>query len=68
MNITLTQMGIFVGAFMVVIGIASYVLGKRKTTAPVKAALLGFVFSVIPVLGIIYVFYLANKEDLPKPS
>ena len=67
MNFTLTQMGSAVFIFMVVIGLISYVLGKRKTTAPIKSALLGFVFSVIPVLGIIYVAYLAAKEDVVIP-
>lgn len=64
MNITLIEMGSAVVAFMIVIGIISYIIGKKKSTTPVRAALLGTVFSVIPVLGIIYVFYLANKEDL----
>jgi hypothetical protein len=64
MNFTLAQMGFAVLAFMIVVGIISYVLGKKKTTTPVRAALLGTVFSVIPILGIIYVFYLINKEDL----
>ena len=68
MNFTLTQMGSAVAAFMIVVGIISYILGKRKTTTPIKSALLGFVFSVIPVLGIIYVVYLAMKEDLPQAS
>ncbi|WP_441002972.1 hypothetical protein [Pseudocolwellia agarivorans] len=64
MNFTLIEMGSAVVAFMIVIGIISYIIGKKKSTTPVRAALLGTVFSVIPVLGIIYVFYLANKEDL----
>ena len=67
MNFTLTQMGAAVFIFMVVIGLISYVLGKRKTLTPIKSALLGFVFSVIPVLGIIYVVYLAAKEDVVIP-
>ncbi|XPF93524.1 hypothetical protein ACM9HF_16070 [Colwellia sp. RE-S-Sl-9] len=67
MNFTLTQMGLAVFIFMVVIGLISYVLGKRKTLTPIKSALLGFVFSVIPVLGIIYVVYLAAKEDVVIP-
>lgn len=64
MNFTLTQMGSAVVVFMIVIGIISYIIGKKKSVTPIRAALLGTVFSVIPVLGIIYVFYLANKADL----
>jgi len=64
MNFTLTQMGSAVVVFMIIIGIISYIIGKKKSLTPIRAALLGTVFSIIPVLGIIYVFYLANKEDL----
>ncbi len=42
----------------------SYFIGVRKTHSPFKASALGFVFSIIPVLGIIYVVYLASKEDI----
>ena len=42
----------------------SYFIGVRKTTSPFKASALGFVFSIIPVLGIIYLVYLASKEDI----
>ena len=64
MNFTLFEMISAVATFMIVIGIISYIIGKKKSTTPIRAALLGTVFSVIPVLGIIYAFYLANKEDL----
>ena len=68
MDFTLAQLGSAVFAFMIVIGIISYILGKRKTTTPIKSALLGAVFSVVPVLGIIYVLYLATKDDLPQST
>lgn len=64
MNFTVTQMALAVLVFMTIIGVISYLLGKKKTLTPAKAAALGFVFSVIPVLGIIYVLYLATKEDV----
>lgn len=60
----LTIIGVSVAFLMVIIGLCSYVLGKRKTQAPVKAGLMGFVFSVIPVLGIIYLVYLFSKDDI----
>lgn len=68
MNFTPTQLGLGILAFMGVVGIISYLLGKRKTTTPIRAALLGTVFSVVPILGIIYVVYLIMKEDLPPTS
>lgn len=60
----LTTIGLSVGTLMIIIGLCSYILGKRKTNAPIKAGLMGFVFSVIPVLGIIYLVYLFTKEDI----
>ena len=64
MNISTTQLVLMILSVMLMIGIISYFLGRRKTNSPLKASALGFVFSVIPVLGIIYVIYLASKEDL----
>jgi hypothetical protein len=64
MNFSTTQLGLMVLAVMCIIGVISYFLGVRKTDSPIRAGALGFVFSVIPVLGIIYVIYLATKEDI----
>ena len=64
MNISTTQLVLMILSVMLMIGIISYFLGRRKTNSPLKASALGFVFSVIPVLGIIYVIYLASKDDV----
>lgn len=64
MTISTMQLGLLILLLMIIIGIISYFLGVRKTDSPFKASALGFVFSVIPVLGIIYVMYLASKEDV----
>jgi len=64
MTFSTTQLGLMVLSVMIIVGVISYFLGARKTNAPIKAAALGFVFSVIPVLGIIYVIYLASKDDI----
>ncbi|TYK64926.1 hypothetical protein [Colwellia echini] len=66
MNFSTVELGLMVLSIMIIIAAISYYLGLRKTEAPVKAAALGFVFSVIPVLGIIYVLYLASKDDIIK--
>jgi len=66
MTFSTTQLGFIILSVMITIGAISYFLGLRKTDAPLKASALGFVFSVIPVLGIIYVIYLASKEDIIK--
>jgi len=64
MGFSTTDLGLMVLSVMVIVAVISYFLGIRKTHSPLKASALGFVFSVIPVLGIIYVIYLASKEDL----
>lgn len=66
MAVSTEQIGLFIIASMIIVGIVSYILGVRKTQVPFKTAALGFVFAVIPVLGIIYVIYLAFKEDIQK--
>lgn len=62
----LQTIGITIFACMVVIGVLSFLLGKRKTNAPVRAGLIGFAFSIIPALGIVYVVYLFAKEDISE--
>jgi len=57
------QLGLIILSSMIIVGIISYFIGVRKSNSPFKASALGFVFSIIPVLGIIYVLYLASKED-----
>ena len=64
MTFSTTQLGLMVLMGMCIIGVISYFLGLRKTNSAIKASALGFVFAVIPVLGIIYVVYLAAKEDI----
>jgi len=64
MEITLQQLGTFIGIFMLVIGTVCYVIGQKKTASPVKAALIGGLFSMVPILGLIYVAYLVTQDDL----
>ena len=64
MNISLTVIGQFITIFVVAIAIISYYLGSRKTETPVLAAVLGAVFSIVPIFGLIYVVFLMFKRDL----
>tara|TARA_B110000238_G_C15985331_1_gene377883 strand:- start:122 stop:319 length:198 start_codon:yes stop_codon:yes gene_type:complete len=64
MNLSTIELGLIIFSLMIIVGIMSYFIGVRKTTSPFKASALGFVFSIIPVLGIIYLVYLASKEDI----
>lgn len=68
MNMSTTELGLIILSTMIIVGVISYFIGVRKTHSPYKASALGFVFSIIPVLGIIYVVYLFSKEDLNKSS
>jgi ABC-type multidrug transport system permease subunit len=68
MDMSTTELGLLILATMIIIGIISYFIGVRKTDSPYKASALGFVFSIIPVLGIIYVIYLIFKEDLNRAT
>ena len=49
---------------MMVIGILSYYLGKRKTNTPKIATLIGVLLSLIPPLGLIYLAALVLKKDI----
>lgn len=64
MNINLTFVGQFVLAFSVINALVCYYLGRRKVETPVLAAVLGFIFSIIPIFGLLYVIVLMFKKDL----
>ena len=66
MTFSTIQLALCILAVMVIVGVISYYLGIRKTNSALKASALGFIFSIIPVLGIIYVVYLATKEDITE--
>lgn len=64
MEISATFAGQFLLICGVVFGIVSYYLGRRKTQTPVLTGVLGFVLSLIPIFGIIYVIVLVLKMDV----
>lgn len=64
MSYNVEELLILIASVMIVVGILSFFIGKRKTNSPIKAALMGSFFSIIPVLGIAFLFYLYSKEDL----
>lgn len=68
MQLSTTELGLLILSTMIIIGVISYFVGVRKTSPPFKASALGFVFSVIPVLGIIYVMYLISKDDITRTT
>jgi len=64
MNINATLLGEIMFISVIVIGILSYYLGKRKTNTPKMASLIGVLFSFIPPLGLIYLAILMLKKDI----
>lgn len=68
MNINATVLGELVAVSIIVIGILSFYLGKRKTTSPKIITLIGVLLAAIPPLGIIFLAFLAFKKDINQHS
>ena len=66
MNITFIGELVFYSMFIV--GALSYYLGKRKTTSPKIAVLIGVVLCVIPPLNLAYLIVLTLKNDVVDES
>jgi hypothetical protein len=66
MNITFIGELVFYSMFIV--GGLSYYLGKRKTTVPKVAALIGVVLCVVPPLNLAYLIVLMLKNDIAADS
>ena len=64
MDIDVTVMGQVISVFVVVIGLLSYYLGRRKTQTPILAGLLGAVLAIVPVIGAVYLVVLVLKNDI----
>ncbi|MBC3766215.1 hypothetical protein [Neptunicella marina] len=50
--------------FSIFVSICSYNLGKRKTSTPKMAAVIGFVIGFVPILAMIYLAILLLKKDV----
>lgn len=50
--------------FMILVGVLSYYLGKRKTNTPVIVAFLGALGGIFPPLGLVYLMLLSLKNDI----
>ncbi|WP_213997904.1 hypothetical protein [Arsukibacterium sp.] len=54
--------------FVLIVGLFSYYLGRRKTSAPILAGLLGTVLSIFPPFGLIYLVILVFRKDVNSTS
>ena len=63
MNIDATVVGQIVIFSMCIVGALSYFLGKRKTSNPKVAAIIGVILCITPPLNIVYLIVLTLKND-----
>ncbi|MFT5636950.1 MAG: hypothetical protein ACI89T_002419 [Cognaticolwellia sp.] len=69
MNINATLFGELVLYSMFIVGGLSYYLGKRKTTTPKIATLIGVLLCITPPLNIVYLIVLMLKSNVvPKKN
>jgi hypothetical protein len=68
MDINMTLFGNFVFFSMFILGGLSYYLGKRKTSTPKIATLVGIILCVVPPLNIVYLIVLMLKNDVVTNS
>jgi hypothetical protein len=66
MNITFIGELVFYSMFIV--GALSYYLGKRKTSSPKIAVLIGVVLCIIPPLNLAFLILLMLKNDVVDES
>lgn len=63
MNFNATLLGEIVFYSMLIVGALSYYLGKRKTSTPKIATLVGIALCIVPPLNIVYLILLMLKND-----
>ena len=64
MNFNVTLLGEIVFYSMFIVGALSYYLGKRKTSTPKIATLVGIALCIVPPLNIVYLIVLMLKNDI----
>ena len=64
MNVSLTLMGQIIFILIPVFAAISYFLGKRKTSTPIKMAIIGGLLALIPLFGLIFIAVLVLKQDI----
>jgi biotin transporter BioY len=67
LNLNATLIGqVIILIFAIGIAIISFYLGKRKTTTPILASVLGFISGFFPPLALIYLIALVLKKEIRK--
>ena len=68
MNVNLTLMGQIIFILIPVFAVISYFLGKRKTSTPIRVAIIGGLLALVPLFGLIFIAVLAFKQDIEPPA
>jgi len=63
LNMTLIGQ-LLIPVFAIIVAFISFNLGKRKTTTPILASILGFFSGLLPPLALIYLIVLVLKKDI----
>lgn len=66
MNINATLFGQIIIVLAILMTVAGYYLGKRKTTTPVVTSVIGFFTAFIPPLSLIFLIVLVLKKDIEE--
>lgn len=64
MSLNATLLGQIVAVLMIVMAVAGYYLGKRKTQTPVLTTVIAIVSSLIPPLALLFLMALVLKNDV----
>ncbi|MBA6225360.1 MULTISPECIES: hypothetical protein [unclassified Colwellia] len=64
MNINITFVGELIFYSMFIVGGLSYYLGKRKTSNPKIATIIGVALCITPPLNLVYLIVLMLKNDI----
>lgn len=64
MNMNATLIGQLLVIFALIMGVLTYYLGRKKTSTPIIAGVLGALLSLMPLLGLIYAAALVLKSDV----
>ena len=63
MNLAVEELFIIIAVSMLFVGIASFFIAQKKATSTKMAVLLGTVFAIVPIVGIIYLAILSQKPN-----
>ncbi|MBW8189667.1 hypothetical protein K0504_01350 [Neiella marina] len=66
MSINAALLGQFILVLAIVMAVACYYLGKRKTNTPILVSVIGFISATVPPLALIFLMLLVLKNDIPS--